>query len=229
MAVSLRADGWAVVPAVVAPHMRDGPKHLLRSMVSRSADYYLAMSMSEHIFQRGSDRIHHSMVAGYYHCLVTLESLHGFHDRPDFGDLKNADFVDICKHGDATVVLPPRPLALPALAAHLEGADWEGGGGGGAAAALPLLGDEPPALALGGDVEAAAIEMLGAAVPDAVVVAAPPAARSMRIGDFKINVDNYSHSSGRQRAYITCLAHKPCFKYCTVDMFPSFDRCAAWL
>lgn len=47
----------------------------------------------------------------------------------------------------------------------------------------------------------------------------------------RVNFDNCSHSSGKQRAYIACPAphHSACFKYSVVERFESNEDCAAWL
>ena len=47
----------------------------------------------------------------------------------------------------------------------------------------------------------------------------------------KVNLDNCSHASGIQRAYIACPMehHKACFRYKSVHLMPSQRRLTAWL
>jgi len=46
-----------------------------------------------------------------------------------------------------------------------------------------------------------------------------------------VHFDNFSHSSGKQRCYISCPSpfHNACFKYAVVDKFPSKELASAWL
>ena len=46
-----------------------------------------------------------------------------------------------------------------------------------------------------------------------------------------VHFDGCSHSSGKQRAYVACKGgdHSACFRYATVDRFPSEQECVATL
>ena len=50
----------------------------------------------------------------------------------------------------------------------------------------------------------------------------------------KVHFDNYTHSSGKQRAYVRCCArgdtaHPRCFYYGVVEQWPNKRIAAAWL
>ena len=54
---------------------------------------------------------------------------------------------------------------------------------------------------------------------------------TIRNKEFAVHVDNCSHSSGKQRAYVACPVahHAACFKYSIVERFPNVEKCACWL
>ena len=109
---------------------------------------------------------------------------------------------------------------------------------------LPInAGPMPGAIADGSDQE----EVLPI-VPAAALIARPVApviAMSEKtIGDIVVKFDNWSHSSGKRRAYVVCkntdheiiiaaedgtLKTRGCFKYRTLDGFSSIKTCCAYL
>ncbi len=78
------------------------------------------------------------------------------------------------------------------------------------------------------------------APPDGVIVALPADAVDMSedltcTGDHgvthTIKLDNFSHQSKQQRAYISCSngSHVRCFRYTMLHLHDSVEECAAWL
>jgi len=77
-------------------------------------------------------------------------------------------------------------------------------------AALQILDEEPPADLLGGPLPSMAIE-------------------SVRCDGLVCHYDNFTHTSGMQRAFVTCGIHHKCEKYAFLHRHPSPLAAAAYL
>ena len=194
---------------------------------SRPKSYFQALALADQIFDRLAvleadlPVIHHAMPSGYYQLLLGMKSA---------ADAKALHAL-MDKHGDPSAIRNEKFLEL------LEGEDTSSSDGEVDEVIprdLPMLLDiAPPALE---DPTAADIKHVHKVISQ-VLRAVPAAMVDIRsrwacrgIGH-QVHFDNASHSSGRQRAYITCPVawHAACFRYTTVDLWESPAHAAAFL
>ena len=100
---------------------------------------------------------------------------------------------------------------------------------------LPALLDMPKETSTAAQVDIDRVHRMAAQVLRAVPASMVDLRSTMRCadGNLRVNVhfDNFSHSSGKQRAYVACpvRSHTACFKYSIVERFESPAHVAAWL
>lgn len=209
--------GWELVPGPLAPRRQGAPLQLEAGMLARSHLYLRTMLDDASIYVKGANCIHHKMPAAYYKCLLNLPSLETLCADPDLCNYRNADFEAIALGRHHRYQLGGR-LPLADAPCEFEGADGLGVLAEGEQLAL-LDQEVPPEIAEG------------------VLMEPQRAPRSLGAFSFTLHgkvarFDNFSHSSGNQRGYITCAAnslHGGCYKYRFVRDFATHQECAAWL
>ena len=189
--------------------------------ISRPKSYFVALALADSIlakFPIAEDIvpcIKHGMTASYYNALLNLQSrdfhklialMNGADNVLGISDRAFADIVPNCRDEDAEPLPVEDRLAIA---------------------------DAPASISSQID-----IQTLHA---NAMAVLRGHAARDVDLSHvthvdyeghrFTVRFDNYSHSSGKQRCYISCphKGHNACFKYRQCDGFESDLHATAWL
>ena len=175
----------------------------------KARSYFMALCYSPIIFSKQGqlNGILHKGPNSYYRALLALS---------DLTQLARLSYDELLRMSDAnfSVMLKDKddPTHYPAV---IDGAEED-------ALALENAGDEinplpslphPPA-------------MIGpGAMSEKSIVCKVPGFRPMNVC-----LDNFTHSSGRRRAFIHCSLHKPrCRLYVFLDDFPTKQRCVSYL
>jgi hypothetical protein len=229
LAMHLRAEGW--VPRCARSgeqfYAEGLPREFDMSM-KRPRLYFLALAKSSEIFLKmsrldGLPTIYHGLPESYYNGLLTLQSaaalaklqelIDGTHD---VSSLTDTQFSELLPRQGTGLALKEDALASTDKD-HFD--------------VLAALTDRPrdeqrdvetmqrTALAVLRSIPHESVDLRGAMM-------CKVAGRS-----FTAHLDNCTHSSGKQRAYIKCpnTNHTACFKYGIVDQFDSIKHACAWL
>ena len=213
-----RRLGWEPVAAILGPHAESSPKKFPYSMLKRSGLYLKFLLSYESVYSKNAKYFLHDMPEAYYKCLLGLPDLEGFHERPDFLMLNSDDFRGILASRD--------PLKGTAKLLALEDAP-------------PLaVQDDDGALedAIIDEAEFLQLFALDGAIMPAHSMPREMQPWSITIHDKTVRFDGCSHSSGKQRGYISCSRqreterHAGCYKYKFLHHHEqSYIKTAAWL
>ena len=203
-------QGWLVHDGPgLAPYTAEGPKQFPSTILGKSKWYMAALLEAAAILNKGAPQIHHNRPEAYYQCLLDLQILDDLW-AIDGSSTTNARYRQLLQG----ILAPEQPVLEDAQnAADLEALALEDAVEAGA---LPLL--APP-------VDAQAVMDASRIIKPAAIAGHP---------EVQIKYDSCSHSSGHQRAYVTCLnpEHDRCFKYTQVRLHAcQRDMCAflyAW-
>ena len=216
----LHAHGWRPRPARELTDYTIGDEKLYVLEEKRSKWYFCALALSGLILERlplshGLPGIRHHLSACYHRALCTLT---------DLAQLKKVlALADNAKPADKE------------FKALLDDADddaeaEEEGYEAGHALALPA-----PAATMGADMDAQSMLLAAAQVVRALAPGSADFTKHPQCEvdghTVSVHFDNFSHSSGKQRAYVKCLckAHVRCFHYGVLDQWPDERTAVAWL
>jgi hypothetical protein len=193
------------------PLQRDGPRHFFPTNLLKSKSYWLCMACSEFIFAKPGnlDSISQRAAHLYYECLLQCADLTILQGRGNPLALSEADLKAIKSESLQAAGL------LRVADGYVEDDDDCGGGdapgaGGGIMVALPSCG---PAVVLQTDLRMAPMKL------------SRPGTNSLTV-----YFDNYTHQSGRLRAFVYCKAHDNCRLYRFLDQFGNDKtECSAFL
>ena len=228
----LCSKGWTPMLADAdktdkAAYFSRGDKLLFLAMETRPKSYFIVLCLSEPILNRlaVSDEtlplIYHSMPDAYYRLLLRLEGRKRVQALQDL--LGAAPNVKALSDKDFKELLPEEIEEPP---------DDDGWNLGLLAVKdmVPVIGSMLPIDKDIVQVHKMAKQVLSG-VPASMVDFKSKWCRRFGPRDCSVHFDGFSHSSGRQRGWISCphANHQACFKYVYVDSFESHRHCAAWL
>lgn len=202
----LALSGWVAGDDPLAPMTPAGALKYSRHCLSRSKWYMQALLLHERAFECGAPCIVHAMPEAYYMVLLQLGALHELSELGDLTTYSNDHWRAALKSGTLEVMREGRMLDAGEADVGDPLPIEEGG--------FEDVGEDAPVLP--------AIDLSLLTGMDAMADLMTPMTINAFGHETVVKFDGFSHSSGLQRAYVSCkaLGHTACFKYFTLAARP---------